>query len=288
MTFMVEKTERTGFCFGVNRAIDILTRVTTERGRIETLGAIVHNQHVMQRLASIGVTVAGGLDSIQGRVVAIGSHGVSPEVEAEMRSRFEFVVDTTCPFVHRAQVTARRLANAGFYVVVYGEANHPEVKGILGYAQGKGIATMDQSFIGNLTGVKPAPRRLGVLSQTTQIPDRFTDFATRVLESLLAKDAELRFIDTICHDIRERQQAALDLARRVDLMLVVGSHTSANTNHLADLCATVTRSHLIEAADGLELAWLEGCGSIGVTSGASTAKETIDAVLARLEVENRH
>jgi len=287
MKFTIEKTARTGFCFGVNRAIDILTKATAERGSVETLGAIVHNHQVMQSLAALGVTVASGLDKIRGNVVAIGSHGVSPEVEAEMRSRFSVVIDTTCPFVHRAQLTARRLANAGFYVVVYGEANHPEVRGILGYAQGKGLATMDEAFIKSIAAMKPQPRRLGILSQTTQIPDAFTDFARKAIDSLLTKDAELRFIDTICHDIRERQQEALELARRVGLMLIVGSHTSANTNHLADLCATVTSSHLIENAEALNPAWLTDCTTVGVTSGASTAEETIEAVVARLEALRR-
>ncbi|GAI38800.1 unnamed protein product, partial [marine sediment metagenome] len=100
---------------------------------------------------------------------------------------------------------------------------------------------------------------------------------------VLVKDAELRIIDTICHDIRERQQAALELANRVELMLVIGSHTSANTNRLAELCAMATRTYLVETAEEIQPSWLQGHHHIGVTSGASTAEESINEVIARLE-----
>ncbi len=281
MDLEVKKAARTGFCFGVKRAIDILTSAAVEYGPIETLGAIVHNRQVTERLARLGIVVATDIGAIKSDVVAIGSHGVSPQVENEMRSRFRIVVDTTCPFVHRAQVTAGNLASAGFSVIVYGEAEHPEVKGILGYAQDKGIATMDTRFLSDL---QSTARRVGVLSQTTQIPSGFVEFGREVVKSLLEKDVELRFIDTICHDIRERQQAALEVARKVDLMLIVGSYTSANTNHLADLCSTVTKAHIVESPEGIEPLWLENSHRIGVSSGASTANDTVDAVVSWLRL----
>ena len=280
MTPLVEKASRTGFCFGVKRAIEILTKAAAEHGHVEALGAIVHNKQVTDNMERLGITVAPSLDSITGDVVAIGSHGVSPQVEAEMKSRFRVLIDTTCPFVRRAQSTAEHLAKGGFMVIIYGEADHAEVKGILGYSQDKGIATMDAGFISSL---QPLPRKVGVLSQTTQIPSRFVAFGKEIVGSVLDKDVELRFTDTICHDIRDRQEAALALARKVDLMLVVGSKTSANTNHLADLCATATTSRLVETAGDLDGISLEGFHHIGVTSGASTADETIDEVVGRLK-----
>jgi len=280
MPLKVEKAAGTGFCFGVKRAIDTLEKVARERGRVEALGAIVHNQQVLQRLADIGIRVASSLDDIEGDTVAIGAHGVSPQLEEEIRARYTDVINTTCPFVQRAQIAARRLAKAGFFVIVYGDVNHPEVRGILGWAGGKGMATLDETDISTLEHL---PRRLGVLSQTTQIPARFTEFVKKLVDSALTKDAELRIIDTICHDIRERQQAALDLASRVDLMFVIGSHSSANTNRLADLCSTATRTYLVETAEEIQLSWLEGYNRIGVTGGASTAEQTINEVLAKLK-----
>lgn len=280
MALRVEKAAATGFCFGVKRAIDTLEKIAREHGHVETLGAVVHNRQVQQRLADIGVSIANSIDDIRGNTVAIGAHGVSPELESEIRARYTDVINTTCPFVHRAQVAARRLARAGFFVIIYGDASHREVKGILAWARGKGIATLTEN---SLTQLDNLPHRLGVLSQTTQIPEQFTEFAKKIIDLTLIKDAELRIIDTICHDIRERQRAALEMADKVDLMFVIGSDTSANTNHLTDLCATATRTYLVETAEDIKTSWLQGHKHIGVTGGASTASETIDEVLAKLE-----
>jgi 4-hydroxy-3-methylbut-2-enyl diphosphate reductase len=249
MALRIEKAGEVGFCFGVKRAVDILERVAGERGGVETLGAVVHNQQVLQRLAGVGVRVAKGVNDIQGDTVVISAHGVNPQLEEEARTRHIKLIDTTCPFVRRAQVAARRLAESGFFVVIYGDINHPEVKGVLGWAKNRGVATLDEKFIG----------------------------------SALAKDSELRIIDTICHDTRKRQAAAVKLANRVDLMLVIGSHTSANTNRIAELCSMATTTHLIESADGIQPLWFQGQHYIGVTAGASTAMETINEVLVRLE-----
>jgi len=276
----IEKTGEIGFCFGVKRAIDMLEKVVAERGGVETLGAVVHNQQVLQRLAGIGVRVAKSVDDIRGDTAAISSHGVTPEVEEQLKKRHIGIVDTTCPFVNRLQNAARRLAESGFFIVIYGNAGHTEVKGVLGWAEGKGLATLDEKDIFKLS---PLPRRLGVLSQTTQIPAHFVEFVKKLIDGSFGRDSEMRIIDTICHDIRKRQAQALELAGRVDLMLVIGGKGSANTNRLAELCSAVTETHLIETAAEIDPAWFAGKQTIGVTSGASTAEAAIDEVLARLK-----
>jgi len=277
----VEKAEKIGFCFGVKRAIDVLETVARERGGIETLGAVVHNQQVLDRLARIGVKVARNLNEVTGNVLATSSHGISPQVEQTIKARGIEIISTTCPFVNRAQVAARRLAEADFFVVIYGEADHPEVKGIMGWTKGNGIATLDESFLRKL---KQIPRRIGILSQTTQIPAKFMEFVRDVMDVSFARDSEMRVIDTICHDIRERQAAAIKLANKVDLMLVVGGHSSANTNRLAELCSKVVETHLVETAKEVEASWLRGKKHVGITAGASTAEQDVDEVFARLKV----
>jgi 4-hydroxy-3-methylbut-2-enyl diphosphate reductase len=276
----IEKTREIGFCFGVKRAVEILEKVCAERGEVETLGAVVHNQQVLQKLAGIGVRVAEDIDDIEGKAVAISSHGVAPEIEEKIKARKIDIVDTTCPFVHRLQTAARRLARAGFLVVIYGDADHTEVKGVLGWVEGKGVATLDEKTI---TGMEPLPRRIGVLSQTTQIPSDFVSFVKRLIDGAFGRDSELRVIDTICHDLRKRQSQALELAGKVDLMLVIGGRSSANTNRLAELCAAVTETHLVETAADIKPEWFQNKENIGVTSGASTAEATIEEVLARLK-----
>ncbi len=276
----IEKTAGTGFCFGVKRAITALEQAAAEQGRIETLGAVVHNQQVLQHLSELGVNVAGTLDDVTGKTIAIGAHGVGPEVAEEIRKRNLKIIDTTCSCVHRAQTVAQKLAKSGFFVVVYGDVNHPEVKGILAWAGGKGIATMDVQTIAEL---KPMPVRIGVLAQTTQIPANFNEFIKNLVDISLHKYSELYIVDTLCHDIRRRQESAQKLANKVDLMFVVGDHTSANTNRLAELCSRLTETHLIETDAEIQPAWLKGHKYIGITGGASTAEETITAVQTRLE-----
>lgn len=280
MLLKVEKAVGIGFCMGVRRAIDILEKVAIERGGVETLGAVVHNQQVLRRLDQIGVRIVKNVGELQGDVVVVSSHGVGPKVIEEIKARNIEVVDTTCPFVKRAQVAARRLAESGFYTIVFGDVNHPEVKGILGWAGDKGMATQDAA---TFTGIDNPPRRLGVLSQTTQIPPDFARFATEIVNYALVKDSEIRIIDTICHDIRRRQIDTLALAKKSDLVLVVGGQTSANSRHIFELCDKVTKTYLIETADEIQKSWLFGKSRIGVTSGASTDEQTIDEVIARLE-----
>ncbi|MBI2853179.1 MAG: 4-hydroxy-3-methylbut-2-enyl diphosphate reductase [Chloroflexi bacterium] len=279
MALRVEKAAGIGFCFGVKRCIEILEKAAQERGRIESLGAPVHNQQVLERLARRGIHIAGNIDEIKGDAAAISAHGISPVIEAELRQKFNNVINTTCPFVHRAQLAARRLARAGFFVIVYGEAEHPEVKGILGWADNRGIATLDTGLVRETR----LPRRLGILSQTTQILPQFTEFASKMIDLALIKDGEIRVIDTICHDIRRRQKSTIDLARKADVMVVVGSRTSANTRHLVEFCGAVKKTYLTQTADEIQPDWFKGCRHVGVTSGASTPDETIDEVVARLE-----
>ncbi len=280
MALKIKKAADIGFCLGVRRAIDILEPVVLKRGGVETLGAVVHNQQVLRRLAALGVRVVKSVDNIRGDTVVISSHGVGPKVEEEIRARQINIIDTTCPFVKRAQVAARRLAELGFYTIVYGDNGHPEVRGILGWADGKGIATLDA---GDITRLDELPRRLGVLSQTTQIPVRFAEFTKKLIDFALVKDSELRIIDTICHDIRRRQAAALRLAGESNLVLVIGGSTSANTGHLVELCSEVTETYLVETADEIKPSWLKGRRRVGITSGASTDEQTINEVLKRLQ-----
>ncbi len=276
----IEKATQIGFCFGVKRAIDIVERTARERGSVETLGAVVHNQQVLKRLAELGVKVVKDVDDIHDNTVVISTHGVSPQLAEEIRAQHIEIIDTTCPFVRRAQVTAQKLAESGFCVIIYGDTNHSEVKGVLGWAKGSGVAMLDEKFITNLD---PLPRRLGVLSQTTQIPAHFTEFVKKLIDSAFSKDSELRIIDTICHDIRQRQAAAVKLASKADMMLVIGGHNSANTKHLTQLCSMATKTYLVETAEEIQLSWLQGQYYLGITSGASTDEQTINEVWMKLE-----
>lgn len=274
----IEKASEMGFCTGVRRAIDILERTAQKLGPLETLGPVVHNQQVVDRLALAGIRVAESLDQLQGNVLAISSHGVGLEVQEEIGRRGLQMIDTTCPFVRRAQVAARRLADAGFFVIVFGEESHPEVQGVLGWTRGKGVATLALPKFDRL------PRRIGILSQTTQSFAGFARFVADLVQSDLIAFSELRVVNTVCDATRKRQQAALELAKRVDVMVVVGGRTSANTRRLAEICSSVgVNTHQIETAAEIDPAWLRDHFRVGVTAGASTPDYVIDEVVAKLK-----
>jgi len=279
----IEKAGEIGFCFGVKRAITILENIARERGDVETLGPVVHNQQVLQRLANIGVRVAKDVNDIQSDTVVVSAHGISTQLEKEIQARHIEIIDTTCPFVRRLQLAARKLADSGFFVIIYGDSNHVEVKATLGWANNQGTAALEAKSI---TKLNHLPLRIGILSQTTRIPAHFNEFAKNIIDFALTRDSELRVIDTICHDIRKRQAVALELANRVDLMLVIGDRNSANTNRLAELCSTATKTYLVETAADIQPSWLEGRPYIGITAGASTSEQTIDEVIAKLEAKS--
>jgi 4-hydroxy-3-methylbut-2-enyl diphosphate reductase len=280
----IEKASEIGFCFGVKRALRMLEETIGEHGNVETLGPVVHNQQVVDRFSHLGARAVEKPDQITGSVAVIPSHGVSPHILEELASRGLKVVDTTCPNVRRAQSAARDLSQAGVWVIIFGDPLHPEVKGILGWAGHKGVATLDSRSI---THLHDLPARLGLLSQTTRNPAQYIAFVDSIASVVLPQTDELRIINTLCNITKRRQAAALELARKVSLMIVVGGRNSANTRCLAEMCSsTGTETHLVETAPEIEDAWLKGQRAIGVTTGTSIPDNVIDEVMLKLETMN--
>ena len=274
----IEKATEIGFCTGVRRAINMIERAARAMGPLQTLGPIVHNQQVVDRLTCHGVTVADNLDQLKRNILCISSHGVGPKVVEEAESRGIRIIDTTCPFVRRTQVAAKKLAASGFSIVIFGDENHREVQGVLGYAGERGFATT------KVPPFKKLSPRVGILSQTTQSLSAFRDFVSAFIQTHLENITEFRVVNTICDATRKHQEAALELARRSDLMLVVGSRGSANTKRLAELCSAAVKTHHIETAQEIDPNWLnKKVEHVGITAGASTPDEVIDEVVASLE-----
>jgi (E)-4-hydroxy-3-methyl-but-2-enyl pyrophosphate reductase len=269
-----------GFCGGVRRAVQMIETELAERGPLFTLGAIVHNAHVVEGLAAKGARVVDGLDAVpDGSTVAITAHGAGEEVYAEIERRALRLVDTTCPIVRKAQETVAGFVEKGFSVVLYGEAEHPEVRGILSWTRGHGIATQSPEV-----EIPDGVAGVAVIAQTTKNPDRFAEFAEAIVERFTGKVPEIRIVDTTCPETGRRYQAAQALASLVDVLFVVGSRTSANTRKLVETCReTGVPTHHIESADEIEDGWFEGCNRAGVTAGASTPDEVIEEVVGRLK-----
>jgi len=268
-----------GFCWGVRRAIDIMEKAADEKGEIISLGPIVHNPQVVRELEERGVRTAGDLSDGDSLPVAITAHGVGPDVLEDARSRGNEVIDTTCPIVTRSQRWAKKMAEAGFTVVIFGDPNHREVRGVLAWAGANAIAIQDGDPL-------PAelPSRLAVISQTTQSPERFAEFVSRLMREHIGRIGELRVINTLCDVTSSQQAAARELAQEVDLVLVVGGRSSANTRHLLDVCKEEgSVAYHVEGPDDLMAEWLKGCERVGVTAGASTPDSAVEAVVRQVQ-----
>jgi len=274
----IEKASEMGFCFGVRRAIELVERAALEQGPLQTLGPLVHNKQVVDNLSHDGIEAVSNLEEVKRHIVAIPSHGVSPEVMKRIKAQGLEVVDATCPYVRKVQLAAKRLGKDGFYVLVFGDASHPEVKAVLGWAGEKASAALEVTDPANL------PKRIGIVCQTTQNQSRFADFVAKIISSETTKYSELRIINTICEATRKRQSAALELVKRTDLILVVGGRDSSNTRRLAETCeAAGAVTYHIENESEIKPSWLRGKRRIGVTAGASTPDEIIDKVITKLK-----
>jgi len=270
-----------GFCFGVRRAVEMMEEATQDTGPMVSLGSVVHNPQVVERLKDRGLDVIASIDEVDARPVAITAHGASESVVLELERKGVTVVDTTCPIVTRSQQWAKRLADDGFAVIVYGDPNHKEVKGVLGWAEGKAIAVPSIDELDmlpeNLSG------RVGVLSQTTETEGHFAEFVRALLEKRMDQISELRVINTLCNATTSQQAAAEELAHQVDLMIVIGGRESANTRHLAEVAREEgCETFHVESADEIRPEWLADRERVGVTAGASTPDSAVDAVVARL------
>jgi 4-hydroxy-3-methylbut-2-enyl diphosphate reductase len=275
----VEKAEKLGLCFGVRRAIKLLKEAANKYGAIETLGPLAHNRLLVEALANLGVKPINHLDQAQGRILAITTHGSSPAVLSEIKAHHIHIIDTTCPIVRKAQNAAKELAEAGFNVFIFGDVKHSEVKGLLGWTGDKGIAALDMKQIDS-SGKSPS--RLGIISQTTQTRSAFIEFVRQFMDMVGPKIEEMRLVNTLCKVTQGQQEAALKLARKSQLMIVIGGSNSANARHLVEICSPLVETHLVETADEFDTSWLVSKHHIGITAGASTPDEAVEELVDKL------
>ena len=271
-----------GFCFGVRRAVEMMEESVRERGPMVSLGSVVHNPQIVGKLRDEGLDMITDPREAKGRAVAITAHGVSRQVIEDLEATGAEIIDTTCPIVTRSQQWAHRLSEEGFAVVVFGDPDHKEVRGVLGWAHGNVRVYTSEDDVAELPDGFPS--RVGILSQTTETEARFASFVKKFFETNMDRISELRVLNTLCHATTAQQAATMHLAGEVSLMIVVGGRESANTRHLAVVskeCGVET--YHIETADEIDAAWLQGKDKVGVTAGASTPDFIIDEVVARLE-----
>ena len=266
-----------GFCFGVKRAIKIALETVQKSGRVEMLGDIVHNEQVVQDIEAAGIRKVQSLETGSGKTLLIRSHGAPESVYREARQLGYTIVDATCPMVKEIHTIVRDRYAQGYRIIIIGDIQHDEVRGILGQIQHDAIVIEDAESIApeSIRGVK----RAAVVVQSTQ-----ANANVRAILAVLERHIpEVVFSNTICRATRKRQAEMETLPLENDVVLVIGSKTSANTKRLHELAhAANERSYLIQSRDDIMPGWFTEASRVAVTAGASTPDETIQGVIEAL------
>jgi 4-hydroxy-3-methylbut-2-enyl diphosphate reductase len=270
-----------GFCAGVERAIEIVERALEKYGPpIYVRHEIVHNRHVVERLRAKGAQFVDEIDEIpRGAVTIFSAHGVASAIETRAEERGLPVIDATCPLVSKVHIEGQRYANQGREIILIGHAGHPEIEGTMGRITGKvHLISKPEEVAGLKVG---NPEKLAFITQTTLS----VDDTRAVIEALKARFPSIVGPDTkdICYATQNRQRATLELAKSVDVVLVVGAPNSSNSNRLREIAAEFgVPSYLIEDANALDPSWLTGVSAVGITAGASAPDELVDELVERL------
>jgi 4-hydroxy-3-methylbut-2-enyl diphosphate reductase len=274
-SFRILRAEHLGMCFGVRDAI-ALARSESARRPLTVLGDLVHNETVLAELRARGIRLERQLDAVSTAAVMITAHGASDRTLADVRGRGHAVIEATCPLVHHAHRSLAALVREGCHPVVIGQRGHVEVRGLTEDHPGCDVV-LSETDIAQLT-----PRaRFGVVAQTTQPIARVRELVACLRYHF--PEAEVVFRDTVCQPTKQRQQAAEELARQCDVVLVIGGAQSNNTRELVATCRHhCERVHHIQNADDVCADWLHGAAVVGLTAGTSTPDTVIDAVEAAL------
>jgi (E)-4-hydroxy-3-methyl-but-2-enyl pyrophosphate reductase len=273
--------EKYGFCAGVRNAISTAEKVLSEKGKVYSLGPIIHNPDVVRRLAQKGLITVDNVEQIPaGATVLIRSHGAGAEQIAHLKEENAEIIDATCVLVKRMQQIAAQMEEEGYKVVIVGDREHPEVQAVVGCTK-QAVVVGDEGDIKTIGG----NGRLGVVCQTTQSPEFFGQMLSAIAKSGFN---EMKVINTLCKEAIKRQQAAVDLCRKVDIMFVLGGLESANTRKLAELCKKYNKKtfHLQswQEFDKKLVFGSQATGGLtaGVTAGASTPQWVIDEFVKNL------
>lgn len=273
----VRVSESAGFCPGVERALRLTLDAAADAAKpVNTLGPLIHNPSVVSDIEAKGVGVILEPSQAAKGTVILRSHGVPKTVREQLVASSVNVVDATCPFVTSAQDKAAGLADEGYYVIILGDRDHPEVLALRSYAGERSLVVESAD---ELPAALPSSK-LGVVVQTTQSKERLAG----LVAALAPTARQLLVHNTICNATELRQTAALQMASDVDVVIVVGGRESGNTRRLAELCRQrQPKTHHVESADELQEEWFVGARTAGVTAGASTPSGQIDAVVDSLK-----
>jgi 4-hydroxy-3-methylbut-2-enyl diphosphate reductase len=264
-------------CFGVRDAI-ALALEHADAGPLTILGDLVHNPSVLNALEAKGIAVAQEPTAVRTPTLMVTAHGTSERMLARTRALGLTVVEATCPLVHVAHRAVAALAREGYHVVIIGQRDHVEVRGLTGDLDPPDFDVVLEDE--DVLGLEEHPR-IGVAAQTTQAVDKVRNLVGKIRDRF--PQSEVRFIDTVCKPTKVRQSAAVEMARQADVVIVVGGTSSNNTRELVKTCARYCgRVHHVQTADDIRGEWFEAAEVVGLTAGTSTPDDVIDGVEARI------
>lgn len=269
----IEIAKSYGFCFGVKRAI----KIAEEHPGSSTLGPLIHNNMEIERLMrDFNVSLATSLEDVkEGQATVIRTHGIPKEDLKKLKEKGGEVIDATCPFVTKPQQIVEEMSEAGYDIVIFGDVNHPEIKGVMSYALGPVHAVLDVKDLEKIH----LKERVAVVAQTTRKIDEYN----KIINYLVPRHKEVRVFNTICNATFENQDAARELAKRADVMVVIGGKQSSNTKQLFTICSQYCPdSYHVESKEELKREWFEGKKLCGITAGASTPEWIIEEIIGKI------
>ncbi len=262
-----------GFCFGVKRAIRMAEEVLEKEGILYSLGDIVHNPLVVERLVSKGLKVVEDIKSLENSPFIIRSHGLPPDLKRKVREKTPHIYDATCPHVGKVQDLIKNLSKEGYFIIIVGDKHHPEVKGLKNFAGKSRVIEKEKDFL-----FKRNLGKVAIVGQTTLSFEEYFETVKRILDRLIAD--EVKVFNTLCKITQERQKEAEYLSKRVDALLVLGGKRSSNTKKLYNIGRKKNKNTFhIERLEGLKKIGFEKFEKIGIISGTSTPQEFIGEVI---------
>ena len=270
-----------GFCFGVKRAVnmalDAARQCETQEKKLNTLGPIIHNPQVVKSLEEKGVFPVEEIENCDCGTILIRSHGIKSDVMRKLQAMELKIIDATCPFVKKAQNYINEAASSGYFIIMVGDKNHPEVQSVISFADKDRFLVINS--LADINNV-PVSEKLALISQTTQDVNFYRSIISEI--NKIAQNDVVVF-ETICDATMIKQEEAKIIAADVDIMMVVGGYNSANTNKLQNICKEIQKNtYHIETENEVMPEWFEGVEKVGITAGASTPDWIIERVLKRI------
>ena len=276
----VRIAENAGFCFGVKRAMNMAwDELENKNGnKVYSLGPLIHNKQAVDKYKEKGLLEMDSLDKVPNdSKLIIRSHGVAEDVYTQSKSKNMDIVDTTCPFVKKIHEIVKEFSNNGYKIIIVGNATHPEIVGINGWCNNEAFVVNSEEDVDNI--LFNNDDKYCVVSQTTANLEHFD----KIVEKINSKTNNLTVKNTICFATKQRQLSAIDLAKEVDCMVVIGGKHSSNTQKLVNICKDIVTTFSIETKEELQKDMFEGFKVAGVTAGASTPDWIIDEVIEYLK-----